>query len=141
MARRPNPALWDEWRQRLKRQGESGLSIAAFCRREELAPQAFHAWKRRLSATRGSRAVRPGRQPGGVTAGQQGPASFASSPSPADFLQLPLARTPQSPWMELALPDGTVVRVPQENIPAMLAVLRVLRGDSREMRLAGQDHA
>lgn len=141
MSRRTNPALWDQWRQRLKRQGESGLSIAAFCRREELAPQAFHAWKRRLSATRGSGVVRPGRQPGDVAGDQRGPASFATSLGPADFLQLPLARSPQSPWMELVLPDGTVVRVPQENVPAMLAVLRLFRGESREMRLAGQDHA
>ena len=34
MTRQVNSVLWNEWRQRLKRQRESGLSITAFCRGE-----------------------------------------------------------------------------------------------------------
>jgi predicted deacylase len=56
-------------------------------------------------------------------------------------LQLPLAAGPQSPWIELALADGTVVRVPQQNITAVLAVLRVLRGESRDMTRGERDDA
>jgi len=56
-------------------------------------------------------------------------------------LQLPLAPAPQSPWIELSLADGTLVRVPQQNIAAALAVLRELRGESRDAALGERDDA
>ena len=74
----------------------------------------------------------------GIAAARQG---RAASPRSTGFLQLPLAAGPQSPWIELALADGTVVRVPQQNITAVLAVLRVLRGESRDMTLGERDDA
>ena len=132
MTRQVNSALWNEWRQRLKSQRESGLSITAFCRGENLSPHTFHAWRRKL---------RPARQVRGVATGRQGQASSTESPRSTGFLQLALAAGPQSPWIELALADGTVVRVPQQNITAVLAVLRVLRGESRDMTLVERDDA
>ncbi len=129
MTRQVNSVLWDEWRQRLKRQRESGLSITAFCRGENLSAHTFHAWRRKLQ---------PVRQVRGIAAARQG---RAASPRSTGFLQLPLAAGPQSPWIELALADGTVVRVPQQNITAVLAVLRVLRGESRDMTLGERDDA
>ena len=63
MARQVNSVLWNEWRQRLKRQRKSGLSISEFCRREDLSPHTFHSWRRKLlAATREVVAVRPSRQ-------------------------------------------------------------------------------
>ena len=47
-ARKLNQVLWDQWRQQVKRQRESRLSIAEFCRRESISPHSFHAWKRKL---------------------------------------------------------------------------------------------
>ena len=38
----------DRWRGLLQRQGSSGLSIAAFCRREGVSQPSFYAWRRRL---------------------------------------------------------------------------------------------
>jgi hypothetical protein len=37
------------WRQRLRRQPSSGLSIPAFCAREGVSTVSFYAWKRRLT--------------------------------------------------------------------------------------------
>jgi transposase-like protein len=106
----------------LKRQRKSGLSIREFCRREELSPHTFHSWRRKLrTATR---------DPAAARAARQRRTASAASPRPADFLQLPVARAPQSPWIELSLADGTVLRVPQQNTAAVLAVLRELRGAS-----------
>jgi hypothetical protein len=53
-------------------------------------------------------------------------------PQAADFLQLPVRGVRSSPWIELSLADGTLVRVPQENLVALTTLLRVLRGDDRE---------
>jgi hypothetical protein len=57
MARPKDPHLERTWRQRLRRQTDSGLSISAFCAREGVSSASFHAWKRRLTA--GSLPPRP----------------------------------------------------------------------------------
>ena len=45
MARPRDPNLDRTWRQRIQRQSASGLSIAAFCRREGISARLFYAWK------------------------------------------------------------------------------------------------
>ena len=148
MARQLNQALWDQWRQRLEGQRESGLSIAAFCRRENLSPHGFHAWRRKLReavpgqhASRGAVAACPSRRRQGVVLRRRGPAKVAVSPRQTDFLQLPAASTPSSPWTELVLADGTVIRLPQQNVAALLAVLRVLRGEPVDLTHAERGDA
>ena len=49
MARPKDLSLEHAWRQRLRRQSSSGLSIGAFCARERVSTVAFYAWKRRLT--------------------------------------------------------------------------------------------
>jgi hypothetical protein len=46
------------WRGLLAKQSSSGLSIAAFCRREGVALSTFHWWKRKLTVTGGRREPR-----------------------------------------------------------------------------------
>jgi hypothetical protein len=48
MARTPDLELHALWRERIRRQVHSGLTIAQFCARERLPLASFHAWKRRL---------------------------------------------------------------------------------------------
>jgi transposase-like protein len=36
------------WRERLRRQGRSGFSVAEFCRRGSVSPASFYAWRKRL---------------------------------------------------------------------------------------------
>jgi len=50
-----------------------------------------------------------------------------------DFLQLPVRGLRSSPWIELSLVDGTLVRIPQENLTALTTLLRVLRGDDGDV--------
>jgi transposase-like protein len=48
LARTPDLQLHALWRQRLRRQVDSGLTIAQFCAQESLSTATFHSWKRRL---------------------------------------------------------------------------------------------
>ena len=48
MARTPDLQLHALWRERLRRQAGSGLTIAQFCAQEGLSTATFHSWKRRL---------------------------------------------------------------------------------------------
>ena len=152
MARKVNQVLWDQWRQRIERHRTSGLSIAEFCRREDVPRQAFHVWKRKLRPTkparRGSvRAARPQRLRRGqaiATSPRRPPQAAAKAARrlrPAEFLQLPPTATQGSPWIELALADGTILRLPQQNLAALIAALRVLRGERLELPWGERGHA
>jgi hypothetical protein len=151
MARQVNQVLWDQWRQRLRRQRGSGLPIVEFCRREGVSPHGFHVWRRKLAKAAPGRkagrepvAMRPARRQRGVVAECRSPrprAGRAVPTHPTDFLQLPVTAARPSPWIELALADGTVVRLPQQNLAALLVVLRALRGEPFDLTPRGHEHA
>ncbi len=44
----PLSSAWHKWRDLVERQRASGLSVAAFCRRDGVAASSFFAWKRKL---------------------------------------------------------------------------------------------
>ena len=44
----PLSSAWRKWRDLIERQRASGLSAAAFCRRDGVAASSFFAWKRKL---------------------------------------------------------------------------------------------
>jgi len=44
----PLSSAWHKWRDLVERQRSSGLSVAAFCRRDGVAASSFFAWKRKL---------------------------------------------------------------------------------------------
>jgi hypothetical protein len=46
--RSPDPNLHALWRERVRLQAQSGLTIAQFCARESLPANSFYAWRRRL---------------------------------------------------------------------------------------------
>jgi len=58
-----------------------------------------------------------------------------------DFLQLPVRGVRTSPWIEMTLVDGTLVRIPQDNLAALSALLKLLRGDDPEVRASEVQHA
>jgi len=140
MKRKVNQVLWDQWRQRMERQRASGLSIVAFCREEGVSQASFHTWKRKLhdskstqhSSEEAAAAWHPRKRQasGPRRRGSRDPAASTAVPMrAADFLQLPVRTVRSSPWIELSLVDGTLVRIPQENLTALTTLLMVLRGD------------
>ncbi len=152
MARKANQVLWDQGRQRRGRQRESGLSIAEFCRRENIPRQGFHVWKRKLRRAMSARqasgeAAQLRRFPNGraiAASGRQPRRARAKPPIPSratGFLQLPITAAHGSPWIELALAEGTILRLPQQNLAALVAALRVLRGEPLEVPAGESGHA
>jgi len=159
MARKVNQVLWDQWRQRIGKQRTSGLSVAAFCRKEGVPQAAFHRWKRKLRArTTAWRSATAARRPSPAAAAsrrfgkrpataprrvspQRSSAGVAVARHAPDFLELPIQHARSSPWIELSLVDGTVVRVPQENLAALVTLLRALRGNDSAAVAAEAGHA
>ena len=152
MARKLNQVLWDQWRQRMERQRSSGLSIVDFCRREQVSSHRFHAWKRKLCPTASTRHAagkaagtqRFGKRRSSVTPRPRTRPTLSNPvmlPCPAEFLRLPVTAAQGSPWIELALADGTILRLPQQNLAALVTALRVLRGERLELPCGESGHA
>jgi transposase-like protein len=152
MTRQVNQVLWDQWRQRIERQGESGLSIAEFCRRENVSAHSFYVWRRNLRRTAAqrrelraeARGHRSRRRGAAAPSRRQLPRHRTGSAAPTHttaFLPLPVTATQSLPWIELALADGTILRLPQQNLTALITVLRILRGERLELPAGETRHA
>ena len=103
MARRSDPNLHALWRDRIRRQESSGLTIEQFCAQERIARSKFHAWKRRFRL---------------MDSQGQCPAL----PAPSAFLPVTIRldkRTldPDAPALsiEADLPNGIRLRIPTAN--------------------------
>jgi hypothetical protein len=122
MPRTPNPKLHALWRDRVRRQAVSGLTITQFCARERLALGSFHAWKRRLRL---------------IDLVDHRP----TSPAPPAFLPISVrvvehaSDTPLP--IEADLPNGIRLRIPTANprlaghLVRVVARARTNSGDSR----------
>jgi hypothetical protein len=139
MTRRVNQVLWERWRQRLERQRASGLSIAGFCRKEGVSTVTFHTWKRKLqaeaAAQRSAVETAPGPRPADRSVAvppRRGPrparTDAGTMPRTASFLQVPIVGARVEPCVELTLGDGTLVRIPPQNLAALQMVFTILRG-------------
>ena len=122
MARKVNQERRELWRQRIERQGDSGLTVAEFCRREGVPQGSFYSWKRKLRGKSRSKSRRPRSRQTAV------PVRLASQ---AAFVQLPVSSARVNPWIELVLVEGTIIRLPQQNLAARQMVLRALGGNSQ----------
>jgi len=131
MGRRIDSTELEQRREWVRKQVESGLSAARFCRENALNPNCFHTWKRDLLAVQ-SRAARTNSKrttPRSVAIESVAIESRAGSKRPSSFLQIP-ASIPSSPtWVEVSMADGIVVRVPAANLAALKMVLSSLKAD------------
>lgn len=93
------------WRQRLRRFGESGLTVAAFCREEGVSAPSFYHWRKRLAE----------RDRQGVSA-KRGRESFVPV-----RLATVLAPPQATPPVEIHLPNGVRVCVPGDDLVALRA--------------------
>ena len=144
--------LLTQWRERLKRQSESGQTVDAFCQQEGVSTSMFYRWQRQLQS-RSSTATTAQKIGTAKYAGKKraklssrhrselAPGGGPATEHPPEFLRLPLRGVRSMPWIELTLVDGTVVRIPQENHAALAIVLRTLRPENNGERLAGARHA
>lgn len=151
MAQEGDEALSSQWRDRLKRQAESGLTIEAFCEKEGVSQSVFYVWKRQLQDSLPAPAptaelidAGPQRRKQRVKGRQRrqtevAPASKPVCKQPGEFLRLPVPSMRSIPWIELTLVDGTVIRIPQENHTALSIVLKTLRSDSSGIAAEARD--
>ena len=114
MARRKKDETERLWRDRVRRQAVSGLSIRQFCAQERISPPSFYAWRRRLKE--------------GGDAARHRPVVGRGSSEPRttrEFIPLGLVDTPTT-W-EVVHPRGYRVRVRGEIRAATLqCILGVL---------------
>ena len=89
-----------EWITRLQRFQENPSSVAAFCRQEGVSSASFYLWKRRLAAE-------------------------PTTPTHT-FVPLTIAHTPPPPPVEVAFPNGIVIRVPADaqSLRTLFALVR-----------------
>jgi hypothetical protein len=101
MERSGSGALATRWRERISRWRQSGLSIAEFCRREQISQPSFFAWRKRLA----SRVA--------VRRRDKLPAAGGSG-GEARFIELSPPRWPTTNGVQITLPGGAVVALPQD---------------------------
>jgi hypothetical protein len=136
----------------MERQRKSGLSIAEFCRKEGVSSVTFHTWKRKLqgespdrsSATGGGVGVRGGKVSDTISPRRRPrPARDAATARAgrANFLELPVVGARSGTWIELTLVDGTIVRIPPQNLAALQTVFTILRGGAMASMVDEVSHA
>ena len=75
----------EEWREIIRRQAESGLSVERFCQRDSISVYVFREWRRRLVA--------------------------AALPVKSRFVELAPGMAKESVRVELQLPNGAILRI------------------------------
>lgn len=132
MARQIDRKLHESWRRRIERQQQGSLTVAQFCKREGVSTANFYVWKRRLlrgaampassASTRRATSRPSSAQAASIAREQDRP-----------FVQVPLTAPAASPWIEIVLAEGAVVRLPQQNLAALQTVLQSLGGPATSM--------
>lgn len=101
------------WREVIRRQRRSGQSVRGFCRNEALSEPSFYAWRRELMQRTGKRRIeRPHGQP---TGRQTRRPAFVAVRLAAGVMPMTAGA------IELALPNGAVLRLPGSIEPATVA--------------------
>jgi hypothetical protein len=86
------------WQGAIRRQAESGLPVARFCRREGLHPVTFYGWRRKLQRKAG-------------VIGDEGLAENRPTPGMPALVPVRLLESPDSVAVEVVSPRGWVLRV------------------------------
>ncbi len=113
MPRTPDPQLHALWRDRVRRQAVSGLTIAQFCAQKRLSQSSFYAWKRRL---------------GLIDLADNRPAL----PAPSAFLPVTVRvvehAAAEPPPIEADLPNGIRLRIPTSDARLACRLVRAVAG-------------
>ena len=111
------------WKDRISRQATSGESVAEFCAREQVSDASFYRWKRNLKVGPRKRSTR---SQATKTARKDSSTTPRSTTAGSAFFQLPVAPSRGAAWIELVLADGTVLRLPQQNLAALELALTTI---------------
>jgi hypothetical protein len=113
VARTPDAQLHALWRDRLRRQAVSGLTIAQFCAQECLSQASFSAWKRRLRL---------------IDLADWRP----TLPAPPAFLPVTVRvvedTAAEPPPIEASLPNGIHLRIPTSDPRLACRLVRAVAG-------------
>lgn len=108
------------WTEILNRQAASGLSVAAFCRRESISQPSFYAWRRKL-AQGGPDAVqrRPSNQPDETDS--------TGNPEAQRFVPVRIEEVSPPAALTICLPQGIRIEVPRGvDPPTLVSILAAL---------------
>jgi hypothetical protein len=105
MSKGYDPAKHRRWRDLLRRQKQSGLSIRGFCEQESLSEARFHWWRREL-ARRGSISADGQRHLSG-----RRPAKVMRQPAAVTLLPLEVQSLSDRAAIEVVLPSGVLLRI------------------------------
>ncbi len=90
------------WRERVRSQTESGLSVRAFCRREGVSEPSFYFWRRELGKRERQRAAATKCLPTSGAAGS------------ARLVAVDVVGVPNEAMLEIAVDGGVVIRLREE---------------------------
>ena len=113
MARVPDPQLHALWRDRVRRQAVSGLTIAQFCDQERLSQGSFCAWKRRIRL---------------IELAPQRPALSAPSAFLPVTVRVAEHLPEETPPVEADLPNGIRLHIPTSNARLACRLVRAVAG-------------
>jgi hypothetical protein len=106
----------ERWRGLLGRQAGSGLSVAEFCRRQDVSQPSFYQWRKRLR----------GERPGGF----ERPPAQGDGPMPAgNFLPLSVVG---AAGVEVELPCGALIHIPLGDARTLEQVITLLMRQEAE---------
>ena len=105
-----DPVVAQLWIERIARFATANCSVTAFCAAEGIAKSGFFRWRRKLAPQSGTK-----------------PTPKRSKPPKTAVVPIRVSPAPAHPHpIELALPSGTVLRLPADTQPEW--IVAVLRG-------------
>ena len=131
MARKVNQELRETWRQRIERQRRSGLTVAEFSRQEGVSTASFYRWQQEVGAVPAAPAKPYGTSSTGQDDCPHGQNGISRTHGRHVSCNCRWPLTSSNPWIELMLTDGTLIRLPQQNLAALQTVLQACDGAPR----------
>ena len=110
MVRQSNPNTEQRWKKLLAKLQQSGLTVAEFCRQENVSPASIYQWKKRLGM-------------GSLRANRRSAAAPTAKPSPAPtrFVEIAVHRSSR---IEMELASGVKIYIAADQLDALAAAIR-----------------
>ena len=114
------------WKDRIARQVASDLSVSKFCQQEQISETNFYYWRRKLNGPKGRRKSASRRR--------SERSAVKDQAAETSFFQLAVPEPRSSAWIEIVAADGTLIRLPQQNLAALELALATLADPGRVER-------